>query len=90
VAQVWPVGIDRIGSRIYFFFMAINLVCVPIIYILYPETKARSLEDMDGLFGVQPAAEEARYHDADDADVGKTDRSRLTADRVLSDSERRD
>lgn len=30
VAQVWPVGIDRIGSKIYFFFMAINVVCVPV------------------------------------------------------------
>jgi hypothetical protein len=31
--------------------MAINLVCVPIIYLFYPETKNRSLEDMDVLFG---------------------------------------
>lgn len=44
-------GIDRIGSRIYFFFMAVNLACVPVIYLLYPETKGFALEDMDGLFG---------------------------------------
>lgn len=30
--------------------MAVNLVCVPIIWIFYPETKGRSLEDMDALF----------------------------------------
>lgn len=30
VAQVWPVGIDKIGSRIYFFFFAVNVVCVPV------------------------------------------------------------
>lgn len=30
--------------------MAINLVCVPVVYIFYPETKGRSLEDMDVLF----------------------------------------
>jgi MFS family permease len=51
VAQVWPVGIDQIGCRIYFFFMAVNVVCVPIILLFYPETKKRSLEDMDELFG---------------------------------------
>lgn len=51
VAQVWPVGIAHLGSKIYFFFMAINLVCVPIIYLLYPETKGRPLESMDALFG---------------------------------------
>ena len=51
VAQVWPVGVDHLGSRIYFFFMAINMVCVPIIWFLYPETKNRPLEEMDALFG---------------------------------------
>ncbi|KAI1775909.1 general substrate transporter [Hypoxylon cercidicola] len=50
VAQVWPVGIDAIGSNIYFFFMAVNVVCIPIIVLLYPETKGRALEDMDLLF----------------------------------------
>ncbi|KAK5625933.1 hypothetical protein RRF57_001649 [Xylaria bambusicola] len=28
-AQVWPVGIETIGSKIYFFFMAINFACIP-------------------------------------------------------------
>jgi len=45
------VGIAALGSNIYFFFMVINLVSVPIIYLLYPETKGRRLEDMDVLFG---------------------------------------
>lgn len=52
VAQIWPVGIANIGSKIYFFFMAINLASVPIVYLLYPETKGRPLEEMDALFGV--------------------------------------
>jgi len=26
----WPVGIDQLGPKIYFFFMAVNLVCVPV------------------------------------------------------------
>lgn len=47
---MWPVGIDRIGSKTYFIFMAFNLVCIPIIALLYPETKGKALEDMDGLF----------------------------------------
>ncbi|KAI0600984.1 general substrate transporter [Biscogniauxia sp. FL1348] len=50
VAQVWPVGIDAIGSNIYFFFMTVNFICVPIIFLFYPETKGRPLEDMDVLF----------------------------------------
>ncbi|KAI1469015.1 general substrate transporter [Daldinia caldariorum] len=63
VAQVWPVGIDTIGSKIYFFFMAVNVVCIPIIILFYPETKGRPLEDMDLLFnkairGISEEAEE--------------------------------
>ena len=51
VAQVWPTGIANLGSKIYFFFMAINIVCVPIIWLFYPETKNMPLEEMDALFG---------------------------------------
>ncbi|KAK8112956.1 hypothetical protein PG984_013482 [Apiospora sp. TS-2023a] len=53
VAQVWPVGIETIGSNIYFFFLAVTVVCIPcfeIVYMFYPETKGRRLEDMDELF----------------------------------------
>jgi hypothetical protein len=48
--QIWPVGQQNIGARTYFVFMAINLVCIPIVYFFYPETKHRSLEDMEVLF----------------------------------------
>ncbi|CAG8979739.1 hypothetical protein HYALB_00011466 [Hymenoscyphus albidus] len=50
-AQTWPVGMDRIGSRTYFIFMSVNFVSAIIIVLAYPETKRRSLEDMDALFG---------------------------------------
>jgi MFS family permease len=51
VSQIWPLGIARFGSGIYFFFALVNLICVPVIWLLYPETKGRALEDMDSLFG---------------------------------------
>ncbi|KAK6858280.1 general substrate transporter [Apiospora arundinis] len=50
VAQVWPVGIDTIGPKIYYFFFAITAVCIPIIFMFYPETKGRTLEEMDDVF----------------------------------------
>ncbi|TVY84498.1 Quinate permease [Lachnellula suecica] len=50
-AQTWPVGIQNIGSKTYFIFMAINFASAFIIIFAYPETKRRSLEDMDLLFG---------------------------------------
>ena len=30
VSQIWPVGIARLGSGVYFFFMAVNLAFVPV------------------------------------------------------------
>ncbi|CEJ79843.1 hypothetical protein VHEMI00058 [[Torrubiella] hemipterigena] len=50
-SQIWPMGNARFGSGIYFFFMAVNLICVPIVWLQYPETKGKALEEMDALFG---------------------------------------
>ncbi|PNY25182.1 Glucosidase 2 subunit beta [Tolypocladium capitatum] len=88
VAHIWPVGIARLGSGIYFFFMAVNALCVPAskpapsppllplrhrefprltlaqtIWMLYPETKGRALENMDGLFGKSHARNSAVSRD---------------------------
>ncbi|KAH7375446.1 ascus development protein [Plectosphaerella cucumerina] len=51
MSHVWPVGREALGSGVYFIFMTINIVCIPILYIYYPETKGVALEDMDALFG---------------------------------------
>jgi len=39
-----------LGPNIYFYFMVINIICIPIIWLFYPETARVSLEDMDSLF----------------------------------------
>ncbi|KAL0933613.1 ascus development protein [Colletotrichum truncatum] len=51
VTEIWPVGISALGSKVYFFFMAVNLICIPVLFAFYPETKGWELEDMDALFG---------------------------------------
>jgi hypothetical protein len=56
VAQAWPVGIANIESRTYFIFMAINFACIPILYLFYPETRYKKLEDMEALFDKNHAA----------------------------------
>ena len=68
VTQVWPIGIANLGSKIYYFFMAINLVSVPIIWLFFPETKGVPLENMDALFGVAPPSPhpiDEQYQDLD-------------------------
>ncbi|KAL2059853.1 hypothetical protein VTL71DRAFT_10008 [Oculimacula yallundae] len=51
VGQYFPVAIDKIKSKTYFIFFSINIVSLMILAVYYPETKGRTLEEMDDLFG---------------------------------------
>ncbi|KAK9777982.1 putative General substrate transporter [Seiridium cardinale] len=75
VAQVWPVGIDQIGSRIYFFFFAVNVVCIPIIFLFYPETKGRALEDMDALFSKAVVGQQDELSDETEVVIPKNSKT---------------
>lgn len=41
-------------SRTYFIFAALNLIWIPVVYLFYPETKDRSLESIESMFGSSP------------------------------------
>ncbi|KAJ9150404.1 High-affinity glucose transporter [Pleurostoma richardsiae] len=51
VGQVWPVAVSNIGPRVYFIFMAFNVFSVFLVYGFYPETKKKTLEELDAHFG---------------------------------------
>jgi hypothetical protein len=48
--MVTPVMITSIGWGTYLFFAVVNACFIPIIYFFYPETKKRSLEEIDLIF----------------------------------------
>jgi hypothetical protein len=50
IVMVVPVMIDQIKWGTYLFFAVVNACFIPIIYIFYPETKKRSLEEIDLIF----------------------------------------
>lgn len=50
LAEVTPVGFDTIDYRYYIIFAVINACIVPTIHFFYPETKGRSLEEIDEIF----------------------------------------
>ncbi|OBT70243.1 hypothetical protein VE03_00226 [Pseudogymnoascus sp. 23342-1-I1] len=50
IVMVTPIMIRNIGYGTYIFFAAMNACFIPIIYFLYPETKKRSLEEIDLIF----------------------------------------
>ncbi|KFX91449.1 hypothetical protein O988_07749 [Pseudogymnoascus sp. VKM F-3808] len=50
IVMVTPIMISNIDYGTYIFFAAMNACFIPIIYFLYPETKKRSLEEIDLIF----------------------------------------
>ncbi|KAK5118080.1 hypothetical protein LTR62_004126 [Meristemomyces frigidus] len=48
--QFTSVGIRRLGYKFYIIFAVLNLVFLPVVYFLYPETANRTLEDLSDYF----------------------------------------
>lgn len=48
--MISPIIINRLAWKAYLIFMATNIVFVPIVYFLYPETGNLRLEDVDFIF----------------------------------------
>jgi len=50
VAQFWPIAMQNIQSRTYFIFMTTNIAAIVLILAFFPETKGKTLEELDNLF----------------------------------------
>ncbi|KIY03450.1 uncharacterized protein Z520_00141 [Fonsecaea multimorphosa CBS 102226] len=50
VAEVTPVAFTDIGYRYFIVYAALNALFVPIIFLFFPETAGRSLEELDEIF----------------------------------------
>lgn len=54
VVFVTPLGIARLGSQFYVIWTVLNGLMLPILYLFFPETAGRSLEDIDVMFEAHP------------------------------------
>ncbi|KOS37204.1 hypothetical protein ACN38_g12011 [Penicillium nordicum] len=54
VVEITPIGIQNLGWRFYIIWIVLNAVMVPTIYLFYPETAGRSLEDIDDYYRGNP------------------------------------
>ncbi|KAK8164720.1 general substrate transporter [Phyllosticta citrichinensis] len=50
VVEITPPGISSLGWKFYIIWTVFNAAFVPIVYLFYPETADRSLEDLDRYF----------------------------------------
>lgn len=51
---VTPIGIQSLGWRFYIIWVVFNFSFVPLVYFFYPETAARTLEDLDAYYRESP------------------------------------
>ena len=52
--EITPIGIQNLGWRFYIIWCIFNLLFIPTVYLFYPETAGRTLEDIDRYFREQP------------------------------------
>lgn len=55
VVMITPIAFNNIKHNTYLIFAGINFCMIPVFYFLYPETKGRTLEEMDLIFAKTPA-----------------------------------
>ncbi|KAF5327163.1 hypothetical protein D9619_004540 [Psilocybe cf. subviscida] len=51
LGQVAPIGIQRVGWKFYILFIILNLIDCVLIALFFPETKGKTLEEMNEVFG---------------------------------------
>ncbi|KAJ6510739.1 general substrate transporter [Mycena sanguinolenta] len=54
IVEITPPGIAYLGWRFYLIWMFFNALFVPLVWLLYPETANRHLEDIDRLYRDSP------------------------------------
>lgn len=54
VVEITPPGIQSLGWQFYLIWTVFNGAFVPIVYLFYPETADRSLEDIDRMYRENP------------------------------------
>ncbi|KAJ7074756.1 general substrate transporter [Mycena amicta] len=54
IVEITPPGISAMGWRFYLIWMVFNALFVPVVWLFYPETANRHLEDIDYLYRDNP------------------------------------
>ncbi|OTB05522.1 hypothetical protein M426DRAFT_72827 [Hypoxylon sp. CI-4A] len=72
VVEVTPIGIQKLGWQFYIIWTITNAFFLPIIWLFYPETANRTLEDLDAFYRDNPPL--VLHRDADSVIVRRPQR----------------
>jgi hypothetical protein len=76
IQEVSPIIFNDISWKYYGVYVTTNMVCAIIYFVWFPETKGRSLEEMEELFGGQIATKHLDDINVEDVEVVYTDKSK--------------
>ncbi|KAL4761095.1 uncharacterized protein BDW70DRAFT_159964 [Aspergillus foveolatus] len=54
VFEITPIGIENIGWKFWIVWAVFNAAFIPVIYLFYPETSNRTLENLDAYYRSDP------------------------------------
>ncbi|KAF3067099.1 Sugar transporter STL1 [Daldinia childiae] len=72
VVEVTPIGIQKLGWKFYIIWTVTNALFLPIIWLFYPETANRTLEDLDAYYRDNPPL--VLHKDRDSTSVRRPER----------------
>jgi len=66
ISQISPIGLANLGYKFYIVFIVANTINGLVVWLFFPETKGKTLEEMDAIFGDQviPHALEQKHPEA--------------------------
>lgn len=70
VNQIFPLLLDKIGFYAFYMFAAIDVLLGLFVYFFIPETKGRTLEEMDIIFGGSDHVQQGMMEHPDLAEQG--------------------
>ncbi|KAL4817487.1 general substrate transporter [Aspergillus spinulosporus] len=85
VVEITPIGIQNLGWRFYIIWVVLNAAMVPTIYLFYPETAGRTLEDMDEYYRMNPPL--LAFRDQEAISVRRPERYRAKEGKVMRNNE---
>ncbi|KAK4153454.1 general substrate transporter [Chaetomidium leptoderma] len=62
ITQCSPIALERVGWKYYILFILTNALCAFIFAVAYPETRGKSLEQIDEIFGDIQTKRDIEFH----------------------------
>ncbi|KAF6821083.1 sugar transporter [Colletotrichum sojae] len=80
ITQCSPIALAEVGWKYYILFILTNAICAVIFALFYPETRGKSLEEIDEIFGDVKIVRGADMNLAEKAGVEEVEARRSTAE----------